>query len=39
MPTYKHNDYYRYIKYIQQKGISDPQWFWSDSEDASQARQ
>ena len=39
MPIYKHNDYYGYINNIQQKAISNPQWFWSNSEDASQARQ
>lgn len=37
--TYKHNDYYGYINKIQEKAISNPQWFWSDAEDASQARQ
>ena len=37
--TYKHNDYYSYINKIQEKAISNPQWFWSDTEDASQARQ
>lgn len=37
--TYKHNDYYGYINKIQEKAISNPQWFWSDAEDALQARQ
>lgn len=37
--TYKHNDYYGYINKIQEKAISNPQWFWSDTDDASQARQ
>lgn len=39
MPTYKHNDYYGYINNIQEKAISNPEWFWSESDDASQARQ
>lgn len=39
MPTYKHNDYYGYINKIQEKAISNPEWFWSESDDASQARQ
>lgn len=37
--TYKHNDYYSYINKIQEKAISNPQWFWSDATDASEARQ
>ena len=37
--TYKHNDYYGYINKIQEKAISNPQWFWSDASDASEARQ
>lgn len=37
--TYKHNDYYGYINKIQEKAISNPQWFWSDATDASEARQ
>ena len=36
---YKHNDYYGYINKIQEKAISNPEWFWSDAEDASKARQ
>ena len=36
---YKHNDYYGYINKIQEKAISNPDWFWSDAEDASNARQ
>lgn len=39
MPTYKHNDYYGYINKIQEKGIANPEWFWSESPDASEARQ
>ena len=35
---YKHNDYYGYINKVQERAISDPQWFWSNSEDALQAR-
>lgn len=37
--TYKHNDYYGYINKIQENAISNPQWFWSDASDASEARQ
>ena len=37
--VYKHNDYYGYINKIQEKAISNPDWFWSDAEDASRARQ
>ena len=36
---YKHNDYYGYINKVQEKAISNPEWFWSDAEDASKARQ
>ena len=36
---YKHNDYYGYINKIQEKAISNPEWFWSDAEDASKTRQ
>ena len=39
MPTYTHNDYYGYINKIQERAIRNPQWFWSDSPDASEARQ
>lgn len=39
MPTYTHNDYYGYINRIQEKAISNPEWFWSESPDASEARQ
>ena len=37
--VYNHNDYYGYINKIQEKAISNPQWFWSDAADASEARQ
>lgn len=37
--VYNHNDYYGYINKIQEKAISNPQWFWSDADDASEARQ
>lgn len=36
---YKYNDYYGYINKIQSKAISNPEWFWSDSADATEARQ
>ena len=36
---YKYNDYYGYINKIQSKAISNPEWFWSDSTDATEARQ
>lgn len=39
MPTYKHNDYYGYINKIQERGISDPSWFWGNTPEASEARQ
>lgn len=39
MPKYKHNDYYGYINSISEKAIQNPEWFWSDAEDATQARQ
>lgn len=39
MPTYKHKDYYGYINKIQEKALSNPEWFWSESDDASQVRQ
>ena len=39
MPTYRHNDYYGYINKVQEKAISNPQWFWGDTSDASEARQ
>lgn len=37
--VYNHNDYYGYINKIQSKAISNPEWFWSDSADATEARQ
>lgn len=37
--VYKPNDYYGYISKIQSKAISNPEWFWSDSADATEARQ
>lgn len=37
--TYTHNDYYGYVNKIQEKAISNPEWFWSDAQDASEARQ
>ena len=37
--VYNHNDYYGYINKIQSKAISNPEWFWSDSTDATEARQ
>ena len=36
---YKYNDYYGYINKIQSKALSNPEWFWSDSADATEARQ
>lgn len=30
--VYKHNDYYGYINKIQEKAISNSDWFWSDAE-------
>lgn len=36
---YKHNDYYGYINKIQAQATANPEWFWSDSADASEARQ
>lgn len=39
MGVYKHNDYYGYINKIQEKAISDPEWFWGDSDDAKTARE
>lgn len=39
MPTYNHNDYYGYINKIEEKAISNPKWYWSQNDDASQARQ
>lgn len=36
---YTHNDYYGYINKIQEQAISNPQWFWSDDPNASEARQ
>ena len=36
---YKYNDYYGYINKIQSKAILNPEWFWSDSADATEARQ
>ena len=37
--VYNHNDYYGYINKIQSKAISNPEWFWSNSADAIEARQ
>lgn len=37
--VYNHNDYYGYINKIQSKAISNPEWFWSDLADATEARQ
>ena len=37
--VYNYNDYYGYINKIQSKAISNPEWFWSDSADATEARQ
>lgn len=37
--VYKPNDYYGYINKIQSKALSNPEWFWSDSADATEARQ
>lgn len=37
--VYTHNDYYGYVNDITQRAISNPAWFWSDSSDASEARQ
>lgn len=39
MAIYKRNDYYGYINKIQEKAISDPEWFWGDSDDAKTARE
>lgn len=36
---YNHNDYYGYINKIQELALQNPKWFWSDAEDASEARQ
>ena len=36
---YNHNDYYGYINKIQSIALSNPEWFWSDSADAVEARQ
>lgn len=37
--TYTHNGYYGYINKVQEKALSNPQWFWSNDEDATKARQ
>ena len=37
--VYKPNDYYGYINKIQSKALSNPEWFWSDLADATEARQ
>lgn len=37
--VYNRNDYYGYIDKIQSKAISNPEWFWSDSADATEVRQ
>ena len=37
--VYNYNDYYGYISKIKSKAISNPEWFWSDSSDATEARQ
>lgn len=37
--VYNHNDYYGYINKIQSMALSNPEWFWSDSADAVEARQ
>lgn len=37
--VYKPNDYYGYINKIQSKALSNPEWFWSDSADATEVRQ
>ena len=37
--VYNHNDYYGYINRIQSMALSNPEWFWSNSADAVEARQ
>lgn len=37
--VYNHNDYYRYINKIKEMAIGNPEWFWSNSKDATEARQ
>lgn len=39
MSTYTHNNYYGYINKIQEQAIRNPEWFWSDDPQASDARQ
>lgn len=38
MAKYKHNDYYGYINKVQERAISNPEWFWGETDDALQAR-
>lgn len=37
--VYNHNDYYGYINKIEEMAIGNPEWFWSNSKDATEARQ
>lgn len=37
--VYNHNDYYGYINKIEEMAIGNPEWFWSNSKDAIEARQ
>lgn len=37
--VYNHNDYYGYINKIKEMAIGNPEWFWSNSKDATEARQ
>ena len=37
--VYNHNDYYGYINKIEEMAIRNPEWFWSNSKDATEARQ